>query len=132
MSPEQVGGKEIDGRSDIFSLGAVLYEMVTGKKAFEGKNQYSVASAILEKQPESIATIKPLTPPGLDHAMQRCLAKDPDERWQMARDLALELQWIAGRGSQAGLAAPLGPRREITNGCHGRSPQYSVGSQLSP
>ena len=113
MSPEQVEGKEVDGRSDIFSLGAVMYEMVTGKRAFEGKSQYSVASAILEKEPESIATIKPLTPPGLDHAIRRSLAKDPDERWQMARDLALELKWIAEGGSQAGVAVPLArPRRK--------------------
>lgn len=113
MSPEQVEGKEVDGRSDIFSLGAVMYEMVTGKRAFEGKSQYSVASAILEKEPASIATIKPLTPPGLDHAIRRSLAKDPDERWQMARDLALELKWIAEGGSQAGVAAPLArPRRK--------------------
>ena len=77
MSPEQVEGKELDGRSDIFSLGAVLYEMLTGKKAFEGKSQLSVASAILEKEPEAISAMKPLTPPALDHAIRRCLAKDP-------------------------------------------------------
>jgi len=76
MSPEQVEGKELDGRSDIFSLGAVLYEMLTGKKAFEGKSQLSVASAILEKEPEAISAMKPLTPPALDHAIRRCLAKD--------------------------------------------------------
>ncbi len=95
MSPEQVEGKELDGRSDIFSLGAVLYEMVTGKKAFEGKSQLSVASAILEKEPAPISSIKPMTPPALDHAIRRCLAKDPDDRWQSARDLALELKSIS-------------------------------------
>jgi eukaryotic-like serine/threonine-protein kinase len=63
MSPEQIEGKELDGRSDIFSLGAVLYEMLTGKKAFEGKTQLSVASAILEKEPAAISTVKPLAPP---------------------------------------------------------------------
>jgi len=62
MSPEQVGGKELDGRSDIFSLGAVLYEMLTGQRAFAGKSQFSVASAILEQNPALITTIKPLTP----------------------------------------------------------------------
>src|SRR5215467_12206308 len=107
MSPEQVEGKELDGRSDIFSLGAVLYEMLTGKRAFEGKSQLSVATAILEKEPAPIASIKPLTPPGLDHAIRRCLAKDPDERWQMARDLGLELKWIAEGGSQAGVPLSL-------------------------
>jgi len=105
MSPEQVEGKELDGRSDIFSLGAVLYEMVTGKRAFEGKSQLSVASAILEKEPAPISTINPLTPATLDHAIRRCLAKDPEERWQTARDLALELKWVAESGSQAGVPA---------------------------
>jgi eukaryotic-like serine/threonine-protein kinase len=113
MSPEQVQGKEVDGRSDIFSLGAVLYEMVTGRRAFEGKSQLSVASAILEKEPEPISAMKPMTPPALDHAVKNCLAKLPDERWQTARDLALELKWIAGSGSQAGIAGhvPAGRRR---------------------
>jgi eukaryotic-like serine/threonine-protein kinase len=91
MSPEQVEGKDLDGRSDIFSLGAVLYEMVTGRRAFEGKSQLSVASAILEKEPAPITTLKPLSPPSLDHIIRRCLAKNPDDRWQSARDVALEL-----------------------------------------
>src|SRR5438128_4357438 len=105
MSPEQIEGKELDGRSDIFSLGAVLYEMLTGQRAFQGKSQLSVASAILEKEPAPISTIKPLTPPALDRAIRRCLAKDPEDRWQTARDLLLELKWIAEGGSQAALAA---------------------------
>src|SRR5215468_2747891 len=104
MSPEQVEGKDLDGRSDIFSLGAVLYEMVTGQRAFEGKSQLSVASAILEKEPAPITTIKPLTPPGLNHAIRKCLEKSPDERWQSASDLASELRWITESGSQ--LSAP--------------------------
>jgi serine/threonine protein kinase len=107
MSPEQIEGKELDGRSDIFSLGAVLYEMLTGRRAFEGKSQLSVASAILEKDPVPISSIKPLTPPGLDHGIRCSLAKDPDERWQTARDFALELKWIAEGGSQTGVSAPV-------------------------
>src|SRR5215831_7722517 len=95
MSPEQVEGRELDGRSDIFSLGAVLYEMVTGQRAFEGKSQLSVASAILEKEPLPITAVKPMMPPALDHAICRCLAKDREERWQTARDLALELKFIS-------------------------------------
>jgi eukaryotic-like serine/threonine-protein kinase len=94
MSPEQIEGKELDGRSDIFSLGAVLYEMVTGKRAFEGKNQLSVASAILEREPAPISVTKPLTPPSLEHVIRRCLAKDPEHRWQTARDVALELNSV--------------------------------------
>lgn len=111
MSPEQIEGKEVDGRSDIFSLGAVLYEMVTGKRAFEGKSQLSVASAILEKEPASISTVKPLTPPALDYSIRKCLAKTPDDRWQSASDLASEMKWIAEGSSQAGVAAPLVVRR---------------------
>jgi serine/threonine protein kinase/Tol biopolymer transport system component len=105
MSPEQVEGKDVDGRSDIFSLGAVLHEMVTGKRAFEGKSQLSVASAILEKEPEPISAAKPMTPPALEHAVKKCLAKLPDERWQSASDLASELKWIAEGGSEAGAQA---------------------------
>src|SRR5713226_280057 len=100
MSPEQVEGNEVDGRSDIFSLGAVLYEMLTGLRAFEGKSQLSVASAILEKEPAPISSVKPMTPPALDHAIKKCLAKLPDERWQSASDLASELKWIGEAGSQ--------------------------------
>jgi eukaryotic-like serine/threonine-protein kinase len=100
MSPEQVEGKEVDSRSDIFSLGAVLYEMVTGKKAFEGKSQLSVASAILEKEPEPITSTKPLTPPALNHAIRKCFRKLLDERWQSASDLASELKWIAETGAE--------------------------------
>jgi Tol biopolymer transport system component len=108
MSPEQVEGKEVDGRSDIFSLGAVLYEMLTGKRAFEGKSQLSVASAILEKEPAPITSAKSLTPLTLDHAIRKCLAKSPDERWQSASDLASELKWAGesrAEGATHGLIA---------------------------
>src|ERR1700747_2966780 len=101
MSPEQVEGKELDGRSDIFSLGAVLYEMVAGKRAFEGKSQLSVASAILEKEPAPITVVKPTTPLALDHVIRKCLAKTPEDRWQSASDLAGELKWIAESGTRA-------------------------------
>ena len=116
MSPEQVEGKELDGRSDIFSLGAVLYEMLTGQRAFAGKSQFSVASAILEKDPAPITTIKPLTPRNLDHVVRRCLAKDPDDRWQSARDLALELKSIssADPSSSSAAALPVHSRRART------------------
>jgi eukaryotic-like serine/threonine-protein kinase len=103
MSPEQVEGKHIDWRSDIFSLGAVLYEMVTGKRAFEGKSQFSVASAILEKEPAPICAIKPMAPLALDHVIRRCLAKSPGDRWQSAADLKCELEWIAETGARSGV-----------------------------
>ena len=107
MSPEQVEAKELDARSDIFSFGSVLYEMLTGRAAFQGRSQLSVASAILEKDPEPIGTLVPMTPPALDRTVRKCLEKDPDNRWQTARDLLLELKWIAGAGSQAGVPAPV-------------------------
>jgi Tol biopolymer transport system component/tRNA A-37 threonylcarbamoyl transferase component Bud32 len=107
MAPEQVEGKEADARSDIFSLGAVLYEMVSGKRAFEGKTLVSVAASILEKEPEPIRTLQPVTPASLERAIRKCLAKDPDERWQSAGDLASELKWIAeGSGSLPAVARP--------------------------
>src|SRR5467141_2099540 len=87
MSPEQVEGKDVDAGSDIFSFGSVLYEMVTGRRAFQGKSHVSVASSILEREPEPIGTIRPLTPPALEHTIRVCLAKDPEDRWQTARDL---------------------------------------------
>ena len=110
MSPEQLQGKEVDGRSDIFSLGAVLYEMVTGKRAFDGKSQLSVAAAILEDEPAPIGSVKPMTSAALDHAIVCCLAKSPEDRWQTARDLALELKWVAEAGAQTGTIPPPGQR----------------------
>ncbi len=111
MSPEQVQGKEVDGRSDIFSLGAVLYEMVTGNRAFEGKSQLSVAASIVENEPPPIRSVKPMTSPVLDHAIVCCLAKNPEDRWQTARDLALELKWTAESGAQTGIFTPVGQRK---------------------
>jgi serine/threonine protein kinase len=110
MSPEQVEGKEIDARSDIFSLGAVLYETVTGTRAFEGKSQLSVASAILEKEPAPISTVKPMAPAALDHVIRKCLAKTPDDRWQSAADIKHEIAWIS-QTSGEGSATFVGPRK---------------------
>jgi Tol biopolymer transport system component len=114
MSPEQLEGRDVDARSDLFAFGAMLYEMLTGRRAFPGKSSFSVASAILEKDPESITTLAPMTPPALDRTIHKCLAKDPEDRWQTARDLLLELKWIEGAGSQAGVPAVVSTRRRIT------------------
>jgi eukaryotic-like serine/threonine-protein kinase len=98
MAPEQLEAKEADARTDIFAFGAVLYEMATGKKAFEGKSQASLIAAILEHEPAQISSLKLTSPPALDWVVKRCLAKDPDDRVQTARDLKSELQWVAEQG----------------------------------
>ena len=112
MSPEQVEGMEADARSDIFALGAVLYEMATGKRAFEGKTTASVIAAVLAAEPQPISTIQPMSPPALDRVVKTCLAKDPDERFQNVHDVKLQLKWIAEGGSQAGVLAPVTARRK--------------------
>ena len=104
MAPEQLEAKEVDARSDIFAFGVVVYEMATGKKAFEGKSQASVIGAILKDDPPPMSSLQPMTPPALDRAVKKCLAKDPEERWQTARDVCDELKWIAEDGSQITLA----------------------------
>jgi eukaryotic-like serine/threonine-protein kinase len=94
MAPEQLEGQDADERTDIFAFGAVLYEMVTGKRAFEGKSQASLIAAILERDPPPVSTLQSLVPPALDRIVAKCLAKDPDARWQSARDLCDELEWV--------------------------------------
>ena len=103
MAPEQLEGKEIDARTDIFAFGALLYEMITGHKAFEGNSQASLIAAILEREPAPITTLQPLSSPTLNHVVTTCLAKDPERRWQTARDLTRELEWCTE--SAAGAAA---------------------------
>jgi eukaryotic-like serine/threonine-protein kinase len=105
MAPEQLEGKEADARTDIFAFGSVLYEMVTGRKAFAGASQASLIASILEKQPEAITSVQPLAPGALDHVVRKCMAKDPDERWQSAADVASELRW-ASETSAAAVSQP--------------------------
>jgi serine/threonine protein kinase len=119
MAPEQLEGKEADSRTDMFAFGAVVYEMLTGKKAFEGKSQASLISSIMNFQPASISSIQSMASAGLDRVVSLCLAKDPEDRWQSAHDLASELRWIQEAGAGAG--GPFEPR----NGP--RSPSESPG-----
>jgi Tol biopolymer transport system component/predicted Ser/Thr protein kinase len=111
MSPEQLEGKETDARSDIFSFGAMLYEMVTGRKSFEGSSHASLIVAVMSTDPPPVSTIQPMASPALDRIVRRCLAKSPDDRWQSAVDLKSELEWIAEGGSRAGIPAPVAARR---------------------
>ena len=111
MSPEQLEGAEADPRTDIFALGAVLYEMATGRRAFDGKTKTSLIAAIVKEHPPRLSEVVPLTPPGLEHIISKCLEKDPADRWQSAHDIAGELRWISDAGSQAGVAAPVAMRK---------------------
>jgi len=95
MAPEQLEGKEADARTDIFAFGSVVYEMVTGKKAFQGQSQASLIAAILEHEPPALSTTHVAAPRQLEHVVRRCLAKSPEERWQTASDLHRELKWAA-------------------------------------
>jgi eukaryotic-like serine/threonine-protein kinase len=95
MAPESIQGLRADLRSDIFSFGCVLYEMVSGRRAFSGESRLSIVAAILEKDPQPVTSLQPLTPIALEHVVFRCLMKDPEERWQSARDLSRELKWIS-------------------------------------
>lgn len=113
MAPEQLEGKEADSRSDIFAFGAVLYEMATGKRAFEGGSQASLIASIIKEEPRSISQVQPMAPPMLERAVSQCLAKDPDHRWQSAGDLKRALQWVAEGGSQVGLPALVAGRRKL-------------------
>ena len=113
MAPEQLEGKEADARTDIFALGEVIYEMATGRPAFSGKSRASLIAAILTTEPPPITQLQPITPLALERVVKKCLAKDPDERWQSASDLASELNWILEGGLQAGVPPSAVRKRNI-------------------
>jgi serine/threonine-protein kinase len=113
MAPEQLEGHEADSRTDLFAFGCVLYEMATGRKAFQGKTQVSLIGAILKDDPPPVSSVQALSPAAFDFAVRKCLAKDPDRRWQTASDLVSQLEWIAQAGAAAtadGNASAIVPR----------------------
>ena len=117
MAPEQLEGKDTDSRTDIFAFGAVVYEMATGKKAFEGSSQASLIAAIMQSEPRPMSELQPMTPQGLDHLVRGCLEKDPEDRWQTASDVVKELKWVNEVGTSAdsllAVTAPAAWKREI-------------------
>ncbi|CAN5766400.1 hypothetical protein BH18ACI5_BH18ACI5_30280 [soil metagenome] len=112
MSPEQIEAQDADARSDIWAFGCVLYEMLTGRRAFEGRSQASLIASILERQPTPLAELVPLTPPALDRLVGTCLQKDPEDRFHTVHDLRLQLHWVREGGSAAGVAAPVAAGRK--------------------
>jgi serine/threonine protein kinase len=111
MAPEQLEGRPADPRTDIFALGSVLHEMATGQRAFEGETRASLIASILQSDPPPVSSIQPLAPTALDHIVRTCLAKDPEERWQNARDVASQLRWI-GQGSSQTEVGGSAPRKK--------------------
>jgi Tol biopolymer transport system component len=116
MAPEQLEGKEADSRTDIFAFGATVYEMATGKKAFEGKSQASLIAAIMGQEPRPMSDLQPMTPALLGQVVKKCLEKEPDERWQSASDLMTGLSWVrdgAGAGTVSGKSVHEQPRKGL-------------------
>jgi eukaryotic-like serine/threonine-protein kinase len=114
MAPEQLEGKETDARTDIFAFGAVLYEMATGRRAFEGQSQASLIASILKEQPRPIAEAQPLAPRGLDRVVRACLAKNPDDRIQSGHDVRLQLEWVLEGAAPEAAAVTTGGRPAAT------------------
>lgn len=115
-APEQLENRPADARTDIWSLGAVMYEMATGRRAFVGRTKGSLIAAIVSSQPAPIASMTPMNPASLEHVIRKCLEKDPEERWQSAHDVAVELRWIGEAGAQVRVRTekiPILPTRTI-------------------
>ena len=111
MAPEQIEGGDADTRSDIWAFGCVLYEMITGSRAFSGKSHASLIASILQSQPPTMRQVQPLASPALDHIVQRCLEKDPEMRWQSIADVGRELCWVSTGTENAPRPAQAAQRR---------------------
>ena len=121
MAPEQIEGLEADARTDIFAFGALLFEMLTGRTAFEGKTRASLLGAILKDEPPAVSRVRPVAPPALDRIISTCLAKDPDDRYQSARDLLRDLKWVASGAIEVAQAPTMTLTRPIATGSRGWS-----------
>ncbi len=108
MAPEQLEGLEADTRTDIFAFGALLYEMLTGRRAFQGKSHVSLLAAIVDHDPPPVSSVTPVSPPLLDHLVKTCLTKNPDKRWQTMADVLIQLKLIAESGGELGSPAAAG------------------------
>jgi eukaryotic-like serine/threonine-protein kinase len=113
MAPEQIEGHEADARTDVFALGCVLYELLTGTRAFEGATVSGVMAAILATEPRPLRELQPVTPPALEWIVSRCLAKDPDDRWQTVRDLRAALERVGQDAGGAAAVAPVATRSRL-------------------
>ena len=125
MAPEQIEGREVDSRTDIFAFGVVLFEMLSGRRPFAGDSRASLMAAIVAAEPPALSSLQPQVPAALERLIRRCLAKDPEDRWQTARDMAAELQWIAEEAPHniPAAATTRRPRRAARmGGCRGRCP----------
>src|SRR5262249_40486046 len=131
-APEQIEGQDADARTDIFAFGAILEEMARGRKAFEGKTEPLLISAITSTEPKSLLKAQPMAPPALDHVVRRCLAKDPRQRLQTAWDLMGQLQWIAEGGSQIGIPALVAAHRKKRERLVWASAAVALGLALAP
>ena len=123
MAPEQIEGLEADARTDIFAFGALLFEMLTGRTAFEGKTRASLLGAILKDEPPPVSRVQPVAPAALDRIISTCLAKDPDDRYQSARDLLRDLKWVASGSSDRAVGARRLHRRPDRAVSRGWSPR---------
>ncbi|HEX4277369.1 MAG TPA: serine/threonine-protein kinase, partial [Bryobacteraceae bacterium] len=114
MAPEQLEGKAPDPRSDLFAFGLVLYELITGKRAFNGPTRASVIASILKEQPQPVRELQPLTSPGLERVLQTCLEKDPERRWQTAREVKHAIEWMSHEPAAAAPPAVVPAKRTRT------------------
>lgn len=115
MAPEQLEGRETDARTDIFAFGLILHEMIAGKRVFDAPSQAGLISSIMTSGVPPLSSVNAAVPPALDHVVSTCVAKAPDDRWQTAHDVLLQLKWIVAAGSRAGVPAPVVARRKRNN-----------------